>query len=161
MTNKVSKSELNEYKNNKESIESFSNGEITIFWKPELCIHSANCLISLPSVFNTKKRLWINIHGTNSLDIMKVVDRCPSRALTYLKSSKLVTSKLKKTVKNKLPYARIQLIKDGPLLVSGNFLIRDTNKKKIKIGNNLVALCRCGNTRKQPFCDGNHNSADF
>jgi len=161
MTNKVSKSELNALKKNKDSVDRFSNGEITVFWKPELCIHSANCLISLPGVFNTKKHPWINIHGADSLEIMRSIDRCPSRALTYLKNSKFVTSKSKTTKKNTATYARIQVVKNGPLLVSGNFLIRDIHKKKIKIDHPLVSLCRCGKSRKKPFCDGNHHSCDF
>ncbi len=161
MTNKVSKSELNALKKNKDSATRFSNGEITVFWKPELCIHSANCLISLPGVFNPKKSPWINIHGADSLDIMRTIDRCPSRALTYLKSSKFITSKSRTTSKNKATYAKIQVVKGGPLLVSGNFLIRDIYKKKIRIDNQLVSLCRCGKSRRKPFCDGNHHSSDF
>ena len=32
----------------------YSNGEITILWKPELCTHSANCARGLREVFNPK-----------------------------------------------------------------------------------------------------------
>jgi len=161
MTNKVTKSELNEYKINKEPVKEYSNGEVTIFWNPELCIHSANCLIGLPDVFNNRKKPWINIHGAGSKEIMKVVDRCPSRALTYLKSAKLVTSKPRKSAKKKVRYARVQILKDGPILISGNFIIRDPRKKKVRIENEITALCRCGSTGKRPFCDGSHHSAGF
>jgi len=161
MSNKVTKSELNEFKTNKECVRDYTNGEVTVFWKAELCIHSANCLIGLPDVFDTKKRPWINIHGANSKDIMKVVDSCPSRALTYLKSTKFVTSRPRKTNKKITKFARIQILKDGPLLISGNFLIRDSRKKKVKVENKIAALCRCGSTKKKPFCDGSHLAAGF
>ena len=161
MANKVTKAELAEFKKNKEGVREFANGEITVFWKPELCIHSANCLIRLPDVFNTKKKPWINIHAAGSKEIMKAVDTCPSRALTYLKITKFVTSKPRATVKQKPKYARVHLLKNGPALITGNFIVRDAQKKKIQIDTEVVALCRCGGSKKKPFCDGSHQSIGF
>jgi len=161
MSNKVTKSELSEFKMNKESAKGYSNGEITIFWRPELCIHSANCLIGLPEVFSSRKKPWINIHGSDSMEIIKAVDTCPSRALTYLKSTQFVVSKTGNSKKGKPKFARVQILKNGPALVSGNFIIRDANKKKVKVDNEVAALCRCGSSRKKPFCDGNHLSIGF
>ena len=119
MSNKVTKAELSEFKKNKDVVKEFSNGEVTVYWKSELCIHSANCLLRLPDVFNSKKKPWINIHAANSKDIMKAVDTCPSRALTYLKSTKFVTSKPRAVAKMKPKYARVHLLKNGPALISG------------------------------------------
>lgn len=161
MSRKVTKAELSEFKTNKDSVNEFSNGEITVYWKSELCIHSANCLIGLPGVFNTKKKPWINIHASNSKEIMKVVDTCPSRALTYLKSTKFVTSKPRTTAKMKSKFARVQIMKNGPALITGNFIIRDAQKKKVQIENELAAICRCGASKNKPFCDGSHQVVGF
>lgn len=161
MSNKVTKSEFAEIKKNRESVKEFSNGEITVFWQAEKCIHSANCLIGLPDVFNPKKKPWINIHASNSKDIMKTIDTCPSRALTYLKSTKFVTSKPRETPKKKAKFARIQILKNGPALVTGNFIVRDAKKKKVRIEGEITALCRCGGSKKKPFCDGTHQSIGF
>lgn len=161
MANKVTKAELAEFKKNKEAVREFTNGEVTVYWKSDLCIHSANCLIRLPEVFNSKKKPWINIHAANSKDIMKTVDTCPSRALTYLKSTKFVTSKPRATTKMKPKFARIHVLKNGPVLVTGNFIVRDSQKKKIQIENEVVALCRCGGSKKKPFCDGTHQTIGF
>ncbi len=161
MSNKVTKAELAEFKKNKESVKEFSNGEVTVFWQPELCIHSANCLIGLPAVFNSKKKPWINVHASNSKEIMRIVDTCPSRALVHLKSSKFVTSKPRATVKKKAKFARVQILKNGPALITGNFIVRDTKKKKIKIENEVAAICRCGGSKKKPFCDGSHQTVGF
>ena len=60
MSNKVTKSELADFRNDPEAVKEYSNGEITVYWKSELCIHSANCLIGLPEVFNSKKKPWIS-----------------------------------------------------------------------------------------------------
>ena len=161
MSNKVTKSELTEFKKNKETVKEYGNGEITVFWKAELCIHSANCLIGLPEVFTSRKRPWINVHAADSKEIMKIVDTCPSRALTYLKSTKFAASKPRKNVnKSKSKFARVQILKDGPVLITGNFIIRDA-KKKVKVENEVAALCRCGASLKKPFCDGSHLSMGF
>jgi uncharacterized Fe-S cluster protein YjdI len=161
MSNKVTKSELSEFKSDEEAIKEFSNGEITVFWRADRCIHSANCLIGLPEVFNSKKRPWINIHASNSKEIMHIVDTCPSRALTYLKSNKLITSKPRAKPKKKAKFARIQILKNGPVLITGNFIVRDHKKKKIKIDNEVTTLCRCGGSKKKPFCDGTHQVIGF
>jgi len=161
MSNKVTKPELAEFKKNKEAVKEYSNGEVTVYWRSELCIHSANCLIGLPEVFNMKKKPWINVHASNSKDIMKTIDTCPSRALTYLKSTKFVTSKPRAKAKMKSKFARIHILKNGPVLVTGNFIVRDSRKKKLKIENEVAALCRCGNSKKKPFCDGTHQVIGF
>ncbi len=161
MSNKVTKAELAEFKKNKETVKEYSNGEVTVFWRSELCIHSANCLIGLPEVFNTRKRPWINVHASDSKAIMKIIDTCPSRAITYLKSTKFVTSKPRKSVKLKSKFARVQILKDGPALVTGNFILRDAKKKKIKVETEVAAICRCGASKKKPFCDGSHLTAGF
>ncbi|MDD4554414.1 MAG: (4Fe-4S)-binding protein [Bacteroidales bacterium] len=161
MSNKVTKTELSEFKKNLESIKEFSNGEITVFWREKLCIHSANCLIGLPAVFNSKKRPWINIHASDSKEIMHIVDTCPSRALTYLKSNKFITSKPRAKPKKKAKFARVQILKNGPVLITGNFIVRDHKKKKIKIDNEVTTICRCGGSKKKPFCDGTHQVIGF
>lgn len=161
MSNKVTKSELADFRSDPEAVKEYTNGEITVYWKSELCIHSANCLIGLPEVFNSKKKPWINIHASNSKEIMRIVDTCPSRALTYLKSNKLVLSKPRAKPKKKAKYARIQILKNGPALITGNFILRDPKKKKIKIGNEIAAICRCGASKKKPFCDGSHQTIGF
>ena len=37
----------------------YSNGEVTIIWQPELCIHSGRCFHGLPEVFKPKEKPWI------------------------------------------------------------------------------------------------------
>ncbi|MCK9220420.1 MAG: (4Fe-4S)-binding protein [Bacteroidales bacterium] len=156
MTNKVTKARLAEIKQNKEGVKEFSNGEITVFWEPELCIHSANCLLGLPEVFNSKKNPWINIHASTSKEIMRIVDTCPSRSLTYLKSTKFIISKKRKTLNKKPKYARIKLVKNGPALITGNYILRGSDRKKIKTDNAMISICCCGASHKKPFCDGSH-----
>ncbi|WP_083412221.1 (4Fe-4S)-binding protein [Exiguobacterium sp. KRL4] len=50
---------------------------------PEVCIHSGYCVKSLPTVFDVKKRPWIESGGAPVEDVIRVVDGCPSGALSY------------------------------------------------------------------------------
>ena len=51
--------------------------------------------------------------------------------------------------------------RDGPLLVRGDFQIRDQDGNEIDPGRETVALCRCGKSRMRPFCDGSHKLIGF
>ncbi|MEP6845898.1 MAG: (4Fe-4S)-binding protein [Panacibacter sp.] len=61
----------------------YSNGEVTVVWKPDTCIHSAICFRGLPEVFDPKKRPWINIDGASTERIVEQVRKCPSGALSF------------------------------------------------------------------------------
>jgi len=66
-----------------ENHRSYTNGEITVFWKPEKCWHAAACVSNLPKVFDVKRRPWVDIDAAPSEEIARVVELCPSGALTY------------------------------------------------------------------------------
>jgi uncharacterized Fe-S cluster protein YjdI len=65
----------------------YSNGEITVVWKPEICIHSAICFHGLPSVFDPRRRPWVEISGSDSAHIVEQIKKCPSGALSYLEGA--------------------------------------------------------------------------
>lgn len=50
---------------------------------------------------------------------------------------------------------------DGPLLVRGPVEILDADGTPIEPGRSTIALCRCGRSRRKPFCDGSHVVARF
>ncbi len=54
----------------------------------------------------------------------------------------------------------IKPLPDGPLLVSGNLSIRAGSGRPAWEGSQ-AALCRCGESRNKPFCDGSHQKAGF
>jgi CDGSH-type Zn-finger protein len=51
--------------------------------------------------------------------------------------------------------------RDGPLLVRGPVSFRDQDGVDIFVDRGTVALCRCGQSRMRPFCDGTHKAIDF
>jgi len=65
----------------------YTNGNITIVWKPSLCKHSGNCVKGSPNVFKPGEKPWIDAHGEDSDAIMKTIDTCPSGALSYYRNS--------------------------------------------------------------------------
>ena len=67
----------------KDITKKYSNGEVTIVWKPNTCIHSAICFKGLSEVFDPQKRPWITPEGANTERIIEQVKKCPSGALTY------------------------------------------------------------------------------
>ncbi|HYM21238.1 MAG TPA: (4Fe-4S)-binding protein [Candidatus Kapabacteria bacterium] len=65
---------------------SYSNGEITVLWKPEVCIHSGNCARGLPSVFKPRIRPWVQLEHATTGEIITAVEKCPSGALSYTRN---------------------------------------------------------------------------
>ncbi|MDG4950347.1 (4Fe-4S)-binding protein [Weeksellaceae bacterium KMM 9724] len=60
----------------------YSNGEVTILWKPDKCIHSGICVKTLPEVYNPKERPWIKPNNATTEQILDQVAKCPSGALS-------------------------------------------------------------------------------
>jgi uncharacterized Fe-S cluster protein YjdI len=67
----------------KEIIKKYTNGEVTVIWQPDMCIHSTICFNGLPQVFDPQKRPWVNIDGASTTEIIDQVKACPSGALNY------------------------------------------------------------------------------
>jgi uncharacterized Fe-S cluster protein YjdI len=130
----------------------YSNDEIVVIWDPEKCIHARECVKGLPQVFNREKTPWVDIRGAGSKEIIKVIDRCPSGALSY----KMV----KKAGESETTYAQIKVMKNGPLLVEGDCALIDSTGKEVARAGHL-ALCRCGSSGNKPFCDGTHIKIGF
>ena len=49
---------------------------------------------------------------------------------------------------------------NGPFIVEGRFKLVD-REGKAEMKENRTALCRCGRSYKQPFCDGTHRKIHY
>ncbi len=67
----------------KDITKKYSNGEVTVVWKPALCIHSAICFNGLNDVFHPNELPWITPEKASSNKIIEQVKKCPSGALSY------------------------------------------------------------------------------
>ncbi len=61
----------------------YTNGELTIVWKPGKCIHSGICVNTLPDVYHPKEKPWIQPEHSSTAMLKSQIHKCPSGALTY------------------------------------------------------------------------------
>lgn len=69
-----------------EIIKKYTNGEITIVWKPGICEHSTLCwkgVEGLPHVFNPAEKPWIKPLSASTERIIEQINKCPSGALSF------------------------------------------------------------------------------
>ena len=53
-------------------------------------------------------------------------------------------------------------VKDsGPFLVKGPITLMDAEGNEFSVEKETVALCRCGASTTQPFCNGTHRKIEF
>ncbi len=61
----------------------YSNGELTVIWQPDLCIHSGICVCALPMVYRPSERPWVKVENATTAELMAQIEQCPSGALSY------------------------------------------------------------------------------
>ena len=151
---------MSEFKNDYNDVNDreYTNGEITVFWKPRKCIHATTCYRELIEVFNPRKRPWVNMEGASTEEIIRVVDLCPTKALSYKWNEE--KSGKDSSVSSQSDENEIRIMQDGPIIIKGNFKIIGTDGNAIKTMK-MASLCRCGMSKKMPFCDGTHRKIGF
>ena len=138
---------------------SYPGEEITVIWKPDVCIHSTKCWKSSLAIFNPKRRPWIDVSAGTTEEIIEIVDNCPSGALFYERNNKMSEQKAQ-PAPSQQSQTTVQVSKGGPYLVKGKFVFVGTDgKEEIKEGS--ITLCRCGGSNNKPFCDGTHRKIGF
>ena len=57
----------------------------------------------------------------------------------------------------------IRMRANGPIVVEGPFKLIDStgNAFELDYSKPGVALCRCGQSSRRPFCDGSHKACSF
>jgi len=55
----------------------------------------------------------------------------------------------------------VRVIAEGPLLVRGPIRLLDEEGCEVPIRRRVNAICRCGRSVTQPFCDGTHKIVPF
>lgn len=131
----------------------YTNGETTIVWEPEKCIHSAICVKGLPRVFQPKDKPWIKIDAATTEELVNQVKQCPSGALSYYMNNEMDKS-------SEVLETKIEVLENGPLLVYGTLKVTHKDGSK-ETKNKTTAFCRCGASQNKPYCDGAHIKDDF
>jgi CDGSH-type Zn-finger protein len=55
----------------------------------------------------------------------------------------------------------VQVTADGPMLVRGPIRLLDERGNSVPVRRRVNAICRCGRSASQPFCDGTHKIVPF
>lgn len=121
--------------------------------------------------------------GASTEQILEIIEKCPSKALTFRwndESKNLSETSAKLFVGNSADFvnkgvdngqtaeygaqeecqATINIRPNGPIVVSGNFEVR--NYRDTKIGSwKMISICRCGRSGNLPHCDGTHFKSGF
>mgnify|MGYP000014379675 CR=1 FL=1 len=137
----------------KEVTKHYSNGELTVVWKPAKCIHAAECVKALPNVYKPKERPWIQAENASTADLKAQIAKCPSGALSYFIEGEENTESQELETK-------IEVMENGPLLIYGTLKVTDALGNS-ETKNKTTAFCRCGASNNKPYCDGSHIKANF
>jgi|SRR6056297_189436 len=134
----------------------YANDEIEVTFDAKKCMHSEHCWRELGSVFDPKKRPWINPDGADAQRVRDQVARCPSGALS-------ITFKNQENMSDQ-PSAdnaiEMKPLPNGPVMIQGNLKWKNKNGEEETV-EGPCALCRCGASDNKPFCDGSHNKIGF
>ena len=136
----------------KDTKKEYSNGEVTIVWKPALCEHSEKCWRGLPEVFRYKQRPWVDPEGADTATIKTQIDKCPSGALTWYMNDEGPKAEVTAEA------VEIEVVENGPLRLSGKMKIHYKGETFEK---DRASLCRCGASKNKPYCDGTHKTIGF
>ncbi|MCB0457309.1 MAG: (4Fe-4S)-binding protein [Flavobacteriaceae bacterium] len=132
-------------------IKKYTHNEVTVVWKPGLCIHSGNCVRTLPHVFKPKEKPWVQPEGSTSEQLIDAVKKCPSGALTYTIENK--NEPMEETPEK----IKVNLIENGPAIVVGTCEITHPDGS-VETRERRSSFCRCAKSANFPFCDGSHKN---
>ena len=126
---------------------------IEVMWDARLCIHIGECVRAQGDLFVAGRRPWCQPDRVSSEEVVEVVERCPSGALTYLPKDNTAVETADKMNSIVVTY-------NGPLFVRGDLAIDGVSPDQPGVAFR-AALCRCGQSRAKPFCDNSHARVNF
>lgn len=142
----------------------YTGREVTILWKPHLCIHSKKCWQDLPAVFSPGERPWIHPDGAEGQRIIDQVRQCPSGALSIATAESAAAASTATGadgyLSGTLPGTTVEVTANGPLIVTGTIEVKHADGR-VERKEERCALCRCGASANKPYCDGSHRKSGF
>jgi CDGSH-type Zn-finger protein/uncharacterized Fe-S cluster protein YjdI len=124
----------------------YQGQKIAIHYEVRRCIHAAECVNRLNSVFDSTQKPWIQPDGAMADQIAQTIEHCPSGSLTYTRSdgqAEAIPSQNEVRVQAK-----------GPLYLRGDLHLHLPTGEVRPL--TRLALCRCGKSQNKPFCDNAH-----
>lgn len=131
------------------AIETVRGSRFIIHFNGSRCIHSRNCVLDRPDVFvpNVKGE-WIFPDKADVAAMAQLAHNCPSGAITY--------ERVDGGKGEEPPLVNVVRVREnGPLAINAPLVIDGVDQGL------RATLCRCGQSKKKPFCDGSHTATGF
>lgn len=123
--------------------------QITIHDNRTICAHAAYCVDDLKSVFQSDARPWIDPDAASAEEIIALVRRCPSGALSY---------EINDEKHDSFNHEEgIAIAAGGPYNVLGGIHLETADELQPPAPEHYT-LCRCGASKNKPYCDGSHHN---
>jgi CDGSH-type Zn-finger protein/uncharacterized Fe-S cluster protein YjdI len=125
--------------------------EVTITFDGSRCVHSRNCVLSHPEVFvpNVQGE-WIFPDAASAETVLRIGFACPSGAIRVARTGGGVGSEVPPVVNT------VRVRENGPLAFEAPMVIAGEASASVR-----ATLCRCGQSKNKPYCDGSHVAAGF
>lgn len=130
----------------------YRGDEVVVSWEQDLCIHVQECVRARNELFDVGRRPWVTPDVTDAGEVVDVVGRCPTGALSAASPEGAVRDPDE-------PENTVTVANDGPLFLRGDLLIEGVEPRPGI--SRRAALCRCGTSANKPFCDNSHRDAGF
>ena len=136
----------------KQPVTTFQGKEAAITWDKRLCIHVEECVRAKKGLFENGRKPWCEPDAAPPEEAADVVKRCPSGALAFRGAS--VPEETAEALNTVLVSG------NGPYYVRGDLRIEGAPDDMPGV-RFRAALCRCGESKRKPFCDNSHVAAGF
>lgn len=130
-------------------VEAVRGKKVLLKFETERCIHARQCVLSRPDVFvpNVDGE-WIHPDAATPEELAALALSCPSGAIT--------AERLDGGPAEQAPIVNLARIREnGPIALHADLRIEGQPTRF------RATLCRCGASKKKPFCDSSHIVAGF
>lgn len=125
---------------------------ITIHDNRGICAHAGFCTDGLKEVFRMKQEPWIDPDGASVEKIVEAVKKCPSGALSCTIDGTEHRDRKSETM--------VYVAPNGPYAIKGGVELEGVEWGE-GASKEHYNLCRCGDSKNKPFCDGAHWNKKF
>lgn len=121
--------------------------DVTVSYTPVLCSHAGACSAAAAKIFNPGRTPWVTPENGPISELLDAIANCPSGALRLKVGAGAAQHMTDGDIE-------ISVEKDGPYRVKNVSLAADFNGAEAS--RTKFVLCRCGQSKNKPFCDGTH-----
>jgi CDGSH-type Zn-finger protein/uncharacterized Fe-S cluster protein YjdI len=132
-----------------DGVEAIEGKKLTLIYEGKKCIHSRFCVTWGPRSFLANVQgPWIHPDATEVEALVEIAHACPSGAIRYRRKDG-------KPDEAAPPVNLLSVREAGPYAVRAELSIAG------EPAGYRATLCRCGASKRKPYCDGSHKAAGF